>query len=67
MKKLMIILAIAFSISALTYALLYAIDEGNHVYTIRILNTCAFSKANSQIDTLSCSKCDTALNKKTNF
>ena len=63
----MIILAIATSISAVIYTFLYAIDNSNHVYTIHILNTCATSKANSQIDTLSCSECDTALNKKTNF
>jgi len=63
MKKLTIILAIAFSISALIYAFLHAIDEGNHVYTIRIMDTCASSNADSHIDTLSCSKCNTALNK----
>ncbi len=63
----MITLAIVIFFSMVVYALLCAVYTSNHVYTIRILNTCAISNANSQIDTLSCSKCDTALNKKANF
>jgi len=67
MKKLMITVAIVIFFSMVVYALLHAVYTSNHVYTIRILNTCTSSNANSQIDTLSCSECDTAFNKKTNF